>query len=455
MVAATDEREGGAAEGNGTGRSKTAEVPARTTDFGIIASMRPPRSGSSRWSLLLRRASVRHALRALRQWPWLDTLKTLRLRFREDRLGVTAGSLTFTTTIALVPLATVTFAVFTAFPMFASFRRALEVYLLQNLVPDAIARPVLLQLTQFALKANRVGAVGLVLLGFTAIALLLTIDRALNAIWRVRDPRPFAQRVLVYWAIATLGPLVLGVSLSITSYALSASKGFVDALPGGVSLLLDGVEFTLMVLGMAALFRFVPNTQVRWAHALTGGLFVALGFDLAKRLLAWYLGLVPSYTTIYGAFATVPILLIWIYLGWVIVLLGAVIAAYAPSLQMRVVRQADTPGWRFTLALTLLRVLEGARHDERRGLSVAELAEQLRVDPLQIDPVLETLQRLDWVGRLEEDGEPRQVLLVDVADTRIEPLVTRLLVARQPGNAAFLIAGGIESMTVAQALGGR
>jgi len=100
-------------------------------------------------------------------------------------------------------------------------------------------------------------------------------------------------------------------------------------------------------------------------------------------------------------------------------------------------------------------VLEAARHDERRGLSVAELAEQLRVDPLQIDPVLETLQRLDWVGRLEEDGEPRQVLLVDAADTRIEPLVTRLLIARQPGNAAFLIAGGIESMTIAQALSGR
>jgi membrane protein len=414
--------------------------------------MQSRRSGPFPLRALFHRATIRRAWRALQHWPWLETLRTLRQRFREDRLGVTASSLTFTTTIALVPLATVTFAVFTAFPMFASFRRALELYLLQNLVPDAIAKPVLQQLTLFALKANRVGTVGLVFLGFTAIALLLTIDRTLNAIWRVRDPRPIAQRVLVYWAIATLGPLVLGVSLSITSYALSVSKGFVSALPGGVALLLDITEFLLMIGGMAALFRFVPNTQVRWVHALSGGLFVALGFDLAKRLLAWYLDLAPTYTTIYGAFATLPILLIWIYLGWVIVLLGAVVAAYAPSLQMRVVRHADTPGWRFTLALTLLGVLERARHDARRGLSVGELAELLRVDPLQIDPVIEALQQLDWVGRLEEDGEPRQVLLVDPADTLLAPLVGRLLLGRQPGNHAYLRATGNEQLMLSAAL---
>lgn len=398
------------------------------------------------------RAGLRRAGRSLRRWPWLATLATLRQRFREDRLGLTAGSLTFTTVIALVPLVTVTFAIFTAFPMFGSFRKALELYLVQNLVPDAIARPVLLQLTLFASKAHRVGAVGLVVLGFTAIALLLTIDRTLNAIWRVRKPRPIAQRVLVYWAAATLGPLVLGVSLSVTSYALSVSKGVAAALPGGVAWLLDVVEFALMAGGMAALFRYVPNTQVRWVHALAGGVFVALGFDLAKRALAWYLGMAPLYTTIYGAFATVPILLVWIYASWVIVLLGAVVAAYAPSLDMRVQRQELLPGWRLTLALTLLRELEAARHDGRRGLSVAEMAERLRVDPLQIDPVLEALQRLDWVGRLEEDGEPRQVLLVEPGSTPLAPLLDLLLLAPQPANRALRQSLGWESLVLAQAL---
>jgi membrane protein len=396
---------------------------------------------------------LRRRWAALQQWPWLDTLRTLRLRFREDRLGITAGSLTFITTISLVPLATVTFALFTAFPMFASFRKALEVYFLQNLVPDAIARPVLKQLTLFASKASQVGAVGLVVLVFTAIALLLTIDRSLNAIWRVRQPRPLAQRVLVYWATATLTPLMLGVSLSMTSYAVSASSGLVQALPGGVSLLLGLVELGLMAAGMSALFKFVPATQVRWSHAALGGVFVAVGFELAKRGLAWYLGLAPTYTTIYGAFATVPILLSWIYLGWVIVLLGAVIAAYAPSLQMRVVRHAVAPGWRFTLALTVLRELANAQTGSDRGVAPSVLCERLRLDPLQVEPIIERLQELDWVGALAEPGLARHVLLVDPARTRVAPLVQALLLSGRWQDAPFWQCAGLDTMTLAQALG--
>jgi membrane protein len=390
---------------------------------------------------------------AFQAWPWLDTLRTLRQRFREDRLGVTAGSLTFTTMVSLVPLLTVTFALFTAFPMFASFRKALEVYFLQNLVPDAIARPVFKQLTLFASKASQVGAVGLVVLVLTAIALLLTIDRSLNAIWRVRQTRSLAQRVLVYWATATLAPLVLGVSLSLTtSYAVSASSGLNEALPGGVSLLLGLVELGLMAAGVSALFKFVPNTQVRWSHAALGGVFVAIGFELAKRCLAWYLGLAPTYTTIYGAFATVPILLSWIYLGWVIVLLGAVIAAYAPSLQMRVVRQAVTPGWRFLFALTLLRELAQARLGPARGVAVVELCERLRLDPLQVEPVLSELQRLDWVGVLEEPGLARHVLLVDPAHTPVAPLVHALLLAVRGEDDPFWQNAGLSQMRLADAL---
>ena len=390
---------------------------------------------------------------AFQAWPWLDTLRTLHQRFREDRLGVTAGSLTFTTMVSLVPLLTVTFALFTAFPMFASFRKALEVYFLQNLVPDAIARPVFKQLTLFASKASQVGAVGLVVLVLTAIALLLTIDRSLNAIWRVRQTRPLAQRVLVYWATATLAPLVLGVSLSLTtSYAVSASSGLDEALPGGVSLLLGLVELGLMAVGVSALFKFVPNTQVRWSHAALGGVFVAIGFELAKRGLAWYLGLAPTYTTIYGAFATVPILLSWIYLGWVIVLLGAVIAAYAPSLQMRVVRQAVTPGWRFLFALTLLRELAQARQGPARGVAVVELCERLRLDPLQVEPVLSELQRLDWVGVLEEPGLARHVLLVDPTHTSVAPLVHALLLAVRGEDDPFWQNAGLSQMRLADAL---
>ncbi len=398
------------------------------------------------------RLSLAGLAHVLRDWPWLATLQTLRRRFREDHLALTASSLTFTTLISLVPLVTVMLALFTAFPMFARFQVALQQYFLQSLVPDNIARPVLLALTQFAGKANKLGAVGLVVLGLTALALMFTIDRTLNEIWRVPKPRPLAQRVLVYWSALTLGPLVLGASLSLTSLALSASSGIVNALPGALSLLLGGIEFGLLAGGMAALYRFVPNTYVRWQHAVAGGVFAALGFELAKRGLVAYVSLVPTYSVLYGAFATLPILLLWVYLSWVIVLLGAVIAAYAPSLAMRVVRLPDRPGEKFALALAVLQRLNQSRSSEQPGLSAEALAGELRIDPLQVQPVLETLRALGWCGRLDEPGAQRHVLLINPANTLALPLLDTLLLREQRMSQGFRRRAGLASLTVADLL---
>ncbi len=366
-------------------------------------------------------------LQTLRDWPWFETLRTLRARFREDRLGLTASSLTFTTLISLVPLLTVMLAVFTAFPMFGSFQVGLEKYFLQTLVPPSIAKPVLAGLTMFATKASRLGTFGLIALSFTAITLVLTIDRTLNAIWRVRQPRPIAQRVLIYWAALTLGPLLLGGSLTLTSYAFSASTGLVQQLPGGVSFALNAGELIALAFAMSALFYYVPHAPVAWRHAMAGGVFVAVGFEAAKRGLAWYLSAMPTYSNIYGAFATVPIFLLWIYLGWVIVLLGAVIAAYAPSLQMRMVQQARRPGQKFAVALEIVRRLREARASDGHGLTGIGLATSLHIDPLQIEAVLEALVALDWVGRLAERGQSRYVLLCDPQHTALAPLVDALL----------------------------
>lgn len=393
-------------------------------------------------------------LDTLRDWPWRDTLRTLHQRFREDRLGVTASSLTFTTLVGLVPLVTVMLAVFTAFPMFSSFQGALETYFLQSLVPEGIAKPVLNALTQFAVKARQVGFVGLLLLGASALALMLTIDRTLNSIWRVRKPRPITQRLLVYGAGLTLGPLALAVSLTMTSYAVSASRGFVGALPGGVNLLLGLLEFGLLGAVVAGLYRYVPNTAVRWRHAWAGGLFVALGFEIGKRGLAWYVATAPGFSAVYGAFVTLPILLLWIYLSWVIVLLGAVIAAYAPSLQMRVVRRADTPGLRFELALEMLRELGRAHHSEHRGLTLATLCRRLRADPLQLAPVIELLVELDWLARLDEPGSQRLVLLCDPASTAARPLVDGLLLTPGAATAVLWSAGELAQLRVADLLRG-
>jgi len=388
-------------------------------------------------------------LQTLQTWPWLDTIKTLRIRFREDRLGLTASSLTFTTLISLVPLLTVMLAVFSAFPMFANFQDSLQKYFLQSLVPDTIAKPVLSALTQFASKANRLGAVGLLLLGFTALALMLTIDRTLNAIWRVRTPRPIAQRVLVYWGAATLVPLVLGISLSLTSDAVSVSRGFVG-LPGGLTLLLSLVEFGLLAAGLASLFHFVPNTHVRWRHALAGGVFAAVGFEFAKKMLGWYLSQFPTYSVVYGAFAAVPIFLIWMYLGWVIVLLGAVIAAYAPSLKSRVKRWPDAPGSRLALAIAVLRELERVRRAEPRGLGVGDLSGALQTDPLQTEPILEALMAFDWIGRLDEGADPRFVLICDPANTLAQPLLATMLLGPSSQSRGLWKRAGFDTLTLQQ-----
>lgn len=379
--------------------------------------------------------SLQQLLTDLSRFPWRDTAITLRQRFRDDHMGLTASSLTFTTSIALVPFFTVALAIFTAFPMFSKLQGALQVWLVNSLIPDNISRQVLGYLTQFAKQANKLGVAGLAVLLVTAIALILTIDRTLNGIWRVKKPRPLAQRVLIYWAAITLGPLVLGASLAVTSYVISGSRGVVGDMPGGLRVLLDVLQFFLLAGGMAALYHYVPNTFVRWGHAWAGGLFVAAGIELAKKVLTLYLSSVPTYSLVYGAFATLPILLVWIYVAWVIVLMGAVIAAYLPSLLAGVARRGSAHGWQFQLAVELLQQLHRARGTARIGLEGSELARALQVDALQLEPVLETLMALDWIGQLtdpEDEHEARYLLLADPASTALEPLLAQLLLSQDP-----------------------
>jgi membrane protein len=376
---------------------------------------------------------TRQLLADCMHFPWVTTARTLGERFREDRLGLTASSLTFTTTMALVPFFTVALAVFSAFPMFGKMQGALQAWLVQSLIPDAISRQVLGYLTQFAGKASRLGAVGVAALLFTAFALVLTIDRTLNSIWRVKRPRPLGQRVLIYWAVMTLGPLLLGASLSISSYLISSSRGLVAAMPGVVQVLLDIFQFFLLAAGLAAVYSFVPNTPVRRSHAWAGALFAAAGIELARKLLALYLGKVPTYSLVYGAFATLPILLVWIYIAWVIVLWGAVIAAYLPSLMAGSPRRAGAHGWQFQLSLEVLGELERARGSAQRGRSALELAHGLEVQKIQLEPVLEALVALDWIGRVnevEDEEDTRYVLLADAESTALEPLLRQLLLPR-------------------------
>ena len=397
----------------------------------------------------------------LRRFPWRNTAITLRERFREDRLGQTASSLTFTTVMALVPLFTVGLAIFSAFPMFSRFEGGIEKWLVQSLVPDQIARTVLKYLHQFSSKAGELGWLGAVVLLITALALILTIDRKLNDIWRVRKLRPLSHRVLTYWAVLTLGPLMLAISASVTTYLFSASKGLITEPSVSWVWVLDVFGFVAMASGLAALYHFVPNARVRWSHAFISGLLVSAAMEVVKQGLGWYLGKVPSYAAVYGAFATVPILLIWIYLAWAVVLLGAVVAAYLPSLLRGVARRSDQPGWDYQLSLEILSQLQAAHagtgHEPSdattlaRGLSAEELAVALRVDALHIVAPMDALLELDWVGRLDEE-EARYVLLVNLSRMPLTPLVQALLLPLSSESKAMWATSGWGETCVQQAL---
>ncbi len=246
----------------------------------------------------------------------------------------------------------------------------------------------------------------------------------------------------------------MAASLSVSSYLISASKGLVANVPGALRLLLDAGEFLLLVAGLAALYRYVPNTPVRRAHAWIGAAFTALGLEVARRLLAAYISAVPAYSAVYGAFATVPILLVWIYMGWLVILLGAVLAADLPALTAGL-RRREGAGWSFELALDALRALAQARGTPRHGLGLADLSQQLQVTDLQIEPVLQTLVTLDWVGRIEPaaEGDPaRYVLLVDPQSTPLDPLVRELLLPDTASTARLWQSGRLAGLPLKDAL---
>lgn len=391
----------------------------------------------------------------LMHFPWRQMGGVLAERFADARLGVSASSLTFTTVLALVPLFVLGLAVFSVFPMFGQFQEAIQRWLLERLVPESIARQVLSYLTQFSSQASRLGSAGLAAVLLSALFLMVTIERTLGQIWRVRRQRPLPQKVLLYWAAVTLVPLLLGGSLAITSYVVTASRDVVNVLPGAMRWMLDSFEFLLMTACVSGLYFYVPYARVLWRHAFTAGFLVAASLEVAKKAMAFYLLEVPTYSLVYGAFAAVPILLVWIYVTWLLVLLGAVLASSLPLLGRGQWRTPEGAGWSFRLALEVVAELHAAKASDQRGWSAVDLADRLRVKPGEMQEMLALLQQLDWVGLLTEHSDPaqaRQVLLIDPAQASVGPLAERLLVLRTSLEDPLWTQTGLDQVRVAQLL---
>lgn len=322
-------------------------------------------------------------------------------RLADGELALVASSLTFTTVLALVPMLTVALAIFTAFPLFSSFREALQDYFIQNLMPPAMSANILGYLNQFASKATRLSAVGAVMLLVTSIATLATIEQIFNRIWHVKQKRPLFKRVMVYWALITLGPLLIGISLSVTSYLFTATTDAVGGMPGSKTLYtLGSVGFISFAFGL--LYLAVPNRRIDWRDAAWGGLVAGILFEIAKRTFAAFVINIPTYTLVYGAVALIPIFLIWIYTSWLITLFGAVIAASLPVIKYERWWYAEKPGSRFIDAMAVLEVLLNARkHTNHAGVSSWEIRKKTRLGFDEIEDLLMQMVSTDWVGRLD------------------------------------------------------
>lgn len=322
-------------------------------------------------------------------------------RFNEDRCPQVAASLTFTTLLALVPLVTVAITVLAAFPVFSELMTQLKLFLLSNMVPDKAGKVITIYMQQFANKATRLTLLGIGTLTLTALMLVRTIDLSFNAIWRVRHRRSFLPRFLTYWAALTVGPILLGASLTATYYLLHLSLGYAKGVPFLGAFLLKLTPFLLMSAAFALLYFVVPNRHVPFKHAVIGGLVAGVLFELMKQVFTWYITTFPTYTLVYGTFAVFPVFLLWIYFSWMTVLLGAELAALLSYWRSETWRHARRPGWRFGAALRLLVLLAKAQHDGH-GTTLGWLRKQLDLGLDEVEDLLDQLQRAHYVRRADK-----------------------------------------------------
>lgn len=348
-----------------------------------------------------------------------------------------AASLTFTTVLGIVPMLAVILSLFTAFPLFAEFRVALEKFLTTNLMPPAVSANIMAYLNEFAEKASGLTAIGSLALIVTSIMLIRTIDDAFNNIWQVEHQRPMRQRILVYWAIISLGPILTGASLWATSLMAQQSMNYIDTVHGGLQFVLSSVPLLLTGLGFTGLFMGVPNCRVYWKDALVGGFGTAIVLELMRIGFAYYLIRFPSYTIIYGAFATVPIFLLWMYMSWLAVLSGATVAATLPAIRQRHWDTKHHSGSLFVNAITVLAQLWKAQTDNQPGLTVQTLQNQTDLHPHELNHVLCTLKDLGYVANSEHEDTELWLLACDPRTAQLQPLVHALLIdSEQPNLAA-------------------
>lgn len=324
-------------------------------------------------------------------------------RFLDDRLFEAAGALSYTTVFALVPLSMVVFGVLSAFPVFERWSDQLSDYIFSNFVPTS-ARAVETYLRQFSANAGQLTAAGIVALVVSLLITLNSVEATFNRIWRVQVPRPKFARFLVYWTVFTLGALVAVTSLALSTrfFALAVF----ETQPGRwvEHLMLQVAPMFIELLGFAAIYRVVPHRTIHWRHAVAGAFLAVLLFEGVKWGLGAFLGNFNTYGRVYGTLAFVPIFLIWIFLGWVAILLGASLASSISAFRYQPASMRLPIGYEL---YGLLRMLGrfGVARDKGKGLHSDEIQQ---MEPMLTDALVQQmLSQLCEIGLLSraESGE--------------------------------------------------
>ena len=354
-------------------------------------------------------------------------------RFDEEGCFRMSASLSYTSLLAVVPLTAIGFSMLAAFPVFEGIRYQFQDVLFSNFLPQS-ADTLKDYFDKFVENAARLTAFGIVGLAVTAILLLGTIEADLNAIFRVGRTRALAPRLLVFWALITLGPLLLGASLSLSTYFFALTRWVgAGAVPDSVAILSSIVPTVIMVVALTLCYWVVPNRRVRLCDAFMGGLVAGVLFSALRAGFGFYVANFPTYQHVYGAVSAVPIFLVWMYLSWVVVLMGASLVAVSGEWRVGV-REATGPvdcGQRLVAGLEVLSMLRNAGN-AGRGMSRNDILEASGLDGATVDRLLLAFQRHGYVDRTERHG---WVLVGDLSGVTLYDFMLFLDVAIQPTNA--------------------
>ncbi len=330
----------------------------------------------------------------------IDYLRFIARRFVEDRCLTVAGSLTYTTLLALVPIFTVTVTLTAHVPEVKEFVDEAKTFMLKNLLPDVAGKVVTVYMEQFAENAARLTAIGLVIILATAVMTMFTIDGAFNDIWRTRRQRSVWQRLVAYSALLVIGPLLIGASLSMTSYLVSWVDHFDRVMPWFVNAVLRFIPFLMTAIALVLAYRVVPNRHVPMRHAFAGGILAALLFEATKYFFVIYISKVPTYSLVYGAFASVPIFLLWLFCCWMVILIGAEITATLSYFGHAEAQRANDN----TRVIAAQNILSAVAAEAGSGIVAMDFKALRKRAPMPIDQAEDLLDHLLHAGLIIESG---------------------------------------------------